>query len=88
MANHLAGLPASAREVAACGPLGNIPLTVISAGRPPGASHDAQQAMTMLSSRGRLRVAPESGHWIHLDEPEIVAAAIRALVEEARKSRT
>jgi pimeloyl-ACP methyl ester carboxylesterase len=88
MANHLAGLPASAREVGVSGPLGNIPLTVISAGRQPAASLDARRVMTTLSSRGRLVVAAESGHWIHLDEPDVVVAAIRALVEDARKSRT
>jgi pimeloyl-ACP methyl ester carboxylesterase len=88
MAAHLSGLPASARQVAAASSPHDIPLIVVSAGRQSNAERDRQASMTTLSSRGRHVVATRSGHWVHLDEPELVAAAIRDLVEAARKSRT
>src|SRR5205823_9153941 len=69
MARHLAGLPASARDAAVCGPLGDVPLIVISAGRRPEASASEHARLTALSSRGRRIVANGSGHWIHFDEP-------------------
>jgi pimeloyl-ACP methyl ester carboxylesterase len=85
MARHLSGLPASAVEVEACARLGNIPLVVISAGRQPEASRQAYERMAALSTRGRHIVSLASGHWIHLDDPEIVVSAIKDLVDAARR---
>lgn len=91
MARHFRGLAASAREVAACGTLGDIPLTVVTGGLQPDDVRAAQLAIATLSRAGRQIVAPRSAHWVHLDEPEIVASAIRDLVERwqegARASR-
>ena len=87
MARHLAGLPASARDADGCGGLGDMPLVVISAGRQREASRLEQARMTALSSRGQQIVARGSGHWIHLDEPEIVVSAIREIVRAARTVR-
>jgi pimeloyl-ACP methyl ester carboxylesterase len=84
MARHLAGLPRSARDADACGGLGDIPLIVISAGRQKEASRLEQERLTGLSSRGRQIIAKGSGHWIHLDEPDIVVSAIREVVTVAR----
>jgi pimeloyl-ACP methyl ester carboxylesterase len=88
MARHLAGLPASAREAAVCGPLGDVPLIVISAGRMPEASASEHARLTALSSRGRHIEATGSGHWIHFDEPALVTAAIREVVDQIRKPET
>jgi pimeloyl-ACP methyl ester carboxylesterase len=84
MARHLRGLPASAREIAACGSLGRIPLTVVTGGRQPAAAQAEQAKIAALSQHGRQVVAPHSAHWIHLDEPDVVVNAIRDLVERQR----
>jgi pimeloyl-ACP methyl ester carboxylesterase len=42
------------------------------------------QELANLSKRGRLIVAERSGHAIHGDEPELVVAAIREIVETTR----
>jgi len=81
MARHLAALPRSAGEQAACGELGDIPTLVITGGRQP-----EQQRLAALSSRGRQIVAAGSGHWVHFDEPELVIEAIREVVHVARAS--
>jgi pimeloyl-ACP methyl ester carboxylesterase len=39
--------------------------------------------MAALSSRGKLVVAKQSGHAIHLDQPALVVAAIREVVAAA-----
>jgi pimeloyl-ACP methyl ester carboxylesterase len=33
-------------------------------------------------------VARESGHWIHLDQPDLVAEAVLEMVEAARQAKT
>jgi pimeloyl-ACP methyl ester carboxylesterase len=45
-----------------------------------------QRDLALLSSRGRHRVASGSGHWIHLDHPELVTGAIREVVAAAREA--
>jgi pimeloyl-ACP methyl ester carboxylesterase len=81
MAAHFEALPASADEVLAAGPIDGIPVTVLTAGRNGPVSDDAIRA---IAPHARHVVAQESGHWIHLDEPEIVVREILALVEAAR----
>ncbi|HEX6383828.1 MAG TPA: alpha/beta hydrolase [Anaerolineae bacterium] len=45
-----------------------------------------QTEMASLSSNGKLIVAEQSGHAIHLDQPELVVDAIRQVVQAARES--
>jgi pimeloyl-ACP methyl ester carboxylesterase len=80
MARHLASLPGSARDLASCAPLGDLPLVVITAGSQPESCRAEQQRLAHMSSRGRQIIAPGSGHWVYLDEPEIVVEVIRELV--------
>jgi hypothetical protein len=78
--------------------LGDIPLIVLRHGaeQPMMASPEVVQAledtferlqveMAALSSNGKLVVAERSGHAIHLDQPELVVAAIREVVTAAQK---
>jgi pimeloyl-ACP methyl ester carboxylesterase len=78
--------------------LGNVPLIVISRGLPdeegPQAAEreDAhrkdQAALATLSSSGKQIVADNSGHHIPLDEPGVVASAIREVIQAVRHRRT
>ena len=71
--------------------LGDMPLIVLSRGVPedgPAAEeeHKADQAaLVTLSRSGKQVIAPRSGHHIPLDEPELVAAAIRDVLAAARR---
>ena len=40
--------------------------------------------MAALSTRGRHILASQSGHWITLDQPEVVVEAITEVVAAAR----
>ena len=67
---------------------GSIPLTVLSAARqaprigPTWAQ--MQDELAALSTDSEHITAPEAGHYIHLDEPDLVIKAIRDLVRRCR----
>lgn len=90
----------AAREVEALGPLGALPLIVITADpdRPvPGVPADAEPAfrkavrvdmqreLAALSSNSRLVVAKDSGHMVPYDRPDVIAEAVRSQIPGARQ---
>ena len=86
MARHLGGLRASAVEVAACEISCDIPVVVISAASQSQAYREEQARIAARSTRGRQVLAVGSGHWVHLDEPDLVVEAVRDLVTHLRSS--
>jgi hypothetical protein len=51
------------------------------------AANDEMQAdLATLSSKGKQIIAEESGHYIQVDQPELVIDAIREVVEAAKGS--
>jgi pimeloyl-ACP methyl ester carboxylesterase len=73
------------RQWRAGGPLEDLPLIVLSAGRPIDALWgEMQHDLLPLSSRSRQIVAFDSGHSVEFDQPEVVVNAIRDLVETIR----
>ncbi|MEP7151821.1 MAG: alpha/beta hydrolase [Nitrospira sp.] len=90
-------------QVRHIGPLGDLPLVVLTATGPvwwpdmPGAVNpvkfrkmwlDLQQDLTKLSSNSRQVFADQSSHFIQFDQPELVITAIRRLIETARHKST
>jgi pimeloyl-ACP methyl ester carboxylesterase len=82
-------------------PLGELPLIVLSREsysypavpespytpeQLAAAAKENQADLARLSRRGKQVVVPKSGHRIHQDAPEAVIAAIREVVETARKA--
>jgi len=82
LAGHLENLPESAREVAACSPLGDVPFVVMTQSNPTLERAAEQDAMACQSSRGRHIIAREGGHWLLLDQPELVVQAIEWVGQE------
>ena len=77
MAGQIEALPESAAQVVEAGDrLDGKPVVVISAGNSQPARLAEQISIAQLSSRGRHLVAGASGHWVQLDEPELVTGAI------------
>jgi len=76
MAGYIQAMPRCAREVAPCKVPSGIPVTVISG---------AQQPPERLAEHAALAtehiIARHSGHWVHLNEPELVVEAIRKVME-------
>ncbi len=86
-----AGLPQTVEDMRNVGDLGDLPLMVIRAGDrpaddwPPEAEWRQVQALLAgLSTQGVELVAEASGHYVQLDQPEIVVEAIRRVVEAGR----
>jgi hypothetical protein len=50
-----------------------------------GWKHKELDELTALSSAGKLVIAKDSGHEIHLYHPELVVQAIREVVTAARQ---
>jgi pimeloyl-ACP methyl ester carboxylesterase len=84
MAEYFKALPACSAEAAALGDLPPIPVSILSASNSTGAQRAERDAMARRSPRGKHILVPDSGHWIHLDQPEVVIEAIRDIVDSAR----
>jgi len=74
-------LPQSAAQVAATGDYGDIPLVVLSANSSSPSQMKEHESLAHLSSQGKHVVASKGGHWIQLDEPDLVIESIREVVE-------
>src|SRR5260370_3891440 len=84
LGQQVAALPVSAAQAAAVSSLRDLPLVVLSGDHHTVPHADWQRDLAQLSSCGRHVVASDSGHWIHLDHPELVTQAIREVVTAAR----
>jgi pimeloyl-ACP methyl ester carboxylesterase len=83
MAEHLAALRETGAAAACVHTLRSIPLAVVTAGDQPPAVAAEHQQLARLSSRGRHVMAARSGHWIHLDRPDLVIDLVREVVRLA-----
>lgn len=91
----------SAREARVAGNLGDVPLVVLTAGKPltigyPAADreirafheiwlHQLQPKLAALSTRGKQMVVEDSGHGIASDRPDVVIEAIRQMLLDVRR---
>ena len=77
MADHLRSLQDMAGVVAGVTSLPDVPLVVVSSGDQSRETIARHRALARLSSSGRQIVAEQTGHWIQLDDPELVVTTIR-----------
>jgi pimeloyl-ACP methyl ester carboxylesterase len=61
---------------------------VLTAEDGPASQKEHGEQLARRSSRGKHIRAAGSGHWIHLDEPDLVVGAIREVVELSRLARS
>jgi len=83
MAQHLAALGEAGAAAAGVSRLPDLPLVVLSGRDQPPHILAAHGALARLSGRGRHVIATGSGHWMHLDEPQLVVESVREVVELA-----
>jgi pimeloyl-ACP methyl ester carboxylesterase len=86
MADHLGVLEEMAAAVSRVTSLADVPLVIISSGDQSPDTIAKHRQLAGLSSQGRHMVATKSGHWIQLDEPDLVVTVIRDIVERTRHS--
>ena len=85
MADHLAALERDATAIAQVVSPAKIPTIVISSGNQPQEHIDVQRTLADASHTGKHIVAARSSHWVQLDEPALVSAAVQELVLQARR---
>lgn len=85
LASQIENAPESAETVfEETSGLGDMPLVAITAANPDAKRLADQLETTALSRGGRHVVATTSGHWIPLEEPELIIDAVRDVVESVR----
>jgi pimeloyl-ACP methyl ester carboxylesterase len=87
MADHLLALERHRPAIAAVAPPREVPLVVISSGDQPVEQLAIHRRLAEASVVCRHIVAARSAHWIQFDEPELIVAAVRDLIESARDRR-
>jgi pimeloyl-ACP methyl ester carboxylesterase len=85
LGSQIASISTSAAETlaASAGGYGDLPLVTISSTDPGDYRLRQQEALARLSNRGRHVVASKSGHWIPLDQPQVVIDVIREVLADA-----
>ena len=88
LGSQIATICESAAEVVRATPdgPGDVPLTVISSAHAHEPRLHAESTLARRSRRGRHVLAPDSGHWVPLDAPGVVADAIIGMVSEIRRA--
>jgi pimeloyl-ACP methyl ester carboxylesterase len=84
MAEHLGAMGIMGDAADAVTSLGDLPVAIVSGGDQPPDVLEQHRILARVSSQGHQIVAAKSGHWIHLDEPDVVVDTIRDVVEHVR----
>jgi pimeloyl-ACP methyl ester carboxylesterase len=83
LAAHLRDIPATVREMQETNPIAGIPVLLLTAG---DAKPLSSEAVHRIAPDARQVIAQRSGHWVHLDEPDLVLETIRGMLEEIRSA--
>jgi len=87
MWQHLEAMPACCAALAkGTDAFGDVPVVVLSAGARDPRWRDADARLARASSNGRHIISPHSGHWVHLDDPELVVGAIDDVIRRYREA--
>ncbi len=81
MAEYIQAVPRCAAEIHGCRIPARVPVTVLSGVHQPEVRLQEHAAIAARSAHGRHVMAGKSAHWIHLDQPELVAQAVREMTE-------
>jgi pimeloyl-ACP methyl ester carboxylesterase len=81
MAAYIQAVPRCAAEIQACTIPAQVPVTVLSGAHQQEARLQEHASIAARSTHGRHTTAGKSAHWIHLDQPELVARAVREMTE-------
>jgi pimeloyl-ACP methyl ester carboxylesterase len=84
LGSQIGSICVSAGQVmeAASNGFGDLPLITISSTNPGDYRLRQQDAMAKLSTRGRHIMASNSGHWVPLDQPQVVIDAVKEVLRE------
>jgi pimeloyl-ACP methyl ester carboxylesterase len=78
MRSHVEAVPDSVREMQDAAPIPDIPVLVLT---PAKSTPLSEACLRRIAVNVRQVVVPNSAHWVHLDQPEVVIDSIRSAVE-------
>jgi pimeloyl-ACP methyl ester carboxylesterase len=78
---HLKAVPATVVEMHDTEPITSSPVVLLT---PGSAEPLSEEQLRRIGPDTQQVIALKSGHWVHLDEPELVLNAIRTMVEQSR----
>ena len=81
MTAHIQGVPATVTEMLDATPIVGIPVVLLTPGHPKAISNADLQK---IGPAAEQLIAEKSGHWVHLDEPELVIEQIREMITAVR----
>jgi pimeloyl-ACP methyl ester carboxylesterase len=81
MAAYIQAVPRCATELQGSVIPSQVPVTVLSGAHQPAVRLQEHAAIAARSAHGRHVMAGNSAHWIHLDQPELVAQAVREMTD-------
>jgi pimeloyl-ACP methyl ester carboxylesterase len=77
MRRHIQAVPETVREMCNAESIEHIPILVLTPEQSTPLSHEE---IGRIGSNAKQVIASESGHWIHLDRPELVIQSILEMV--------
>ena len=77
MRSHVQAVPETVREMQDALPIHGIPVLLLTPGKSSPLSEDC---LSRIGDNVHQVIAPESAHWIHLDEPQLVIDSIQQMV--------
>ncbi|WP_263357530.1 alpha/beta fold hydrolase [Acidicapsa ligni] len=77
MSDHIVAVPDTVREMQNAEPIFGIPILLLT---PITSSPLTDECLACIGDNIQQVIAPESEHWIHLDEPDLVIDSIREMV--------
>jgi pimeloyl-ACP methyl ester carboxylesterase len=80
MRSHVEAVPDTVREMQNAEPIQKIPVLVLTPGK---SSPLSDECLRRIGSNVQQVIAPESAHWIHLDQPDLVIDSIRMMLTAA-----
>jgi pimeloyl-ACP methyl ester carboxylesterase len=81
MTAHIQGVPGTVMEMLDATPIVGKPVVLLTPGHPKAIS-DAD--LQKIGPDAKQLIAERSGHWVHLDEPELVIEQIREILTSVR----
>jgi pimeloyl-ACP methyl ester carboxylesterase len=85
LADYLESLPKNARFAASlCGRQFEFPVIILSAATATPEELQEREAWVRESRVGKHIRLPDSGHWIHLEQPDVVLTTISELLDKQK----
>lgn len=84
LAAHLEAVIATVTEMQTAGVVEGMPVVLLT---PATAEPLSSERLQRIGPEVRQVIAEKSGHWVHLDEPELVLETIRAMVEQVSSTQ-